>query len=51
MRTTTDKPHLAAFGTLLPEDQFEALLYLAEGFSPGQLRPPAAIDAHMPSRC
>jgi len=34
VRTIVDKPQLEAFGTLLPEDQFEALQYLAEGFSP-----------------
>ncbi|QIK06139.1 UvrD-helicase domain-containing protein [Streptomyces sp. ID38640] len=34
VRTVIDKPQLQAFGTLLPEDQFEALEYLAEGFSP-----------------
>lgn len=33
VRTVIDKPQLEAFGTLLPEDQFEALQYLAEGFS------------------
>ncbi|MFI0815364.1 UvrD-helicase domain-containing protein [Streptomyces sp. NPDC021098] len=33
VRTIIDKPQLEAFGTLLPEDQFEALQYLAEGFS------------------
>ncbi|MFJ1595477.1 UvrD-helicase domain-containing protein [Streptomyces sp. NPDC088261] len=33
VRTITDKPQLEAFGTLLPEDQFEVLQYLAEGFS------------------
>ncbi|WP_201752797.1 UvrD-helicase domain-containing protein [Micromonospora rubida] len=34
VRTIIDKPQLEAFGTLLPEDQFEVLQYLAEGFSP-----------------
>ncbi|WP_331449190.1 UvrD-helicase domain-containing protein [Streptomyces prasinus] len=34
VRTVIDKPQLEAFGTLLPEDQFEVLQYLAEGFSP-----------------
>ncbi|MBA2946507.1 UvrD-helicase domain-containing protein [Streptomyces himalayensis] len=34
VRTIIDKPQLEAFGTLLPEDQFEALQYLAEGFRP-----------------
>lgn len=32
VRTIVDKPQLEAFGTLLPEDQFEVLQYLAEGF-------------------
>ncbi|GAA3491748.1 UvrD-helicase domain-containing protein [Streptomyces cremeus] len=34
VRTVIDKPQLEAFGTLLPEDQFEVLQYLAEDFSP-----------------
>ncbi|MFE1507038.1 UvrD-helicase domain-containing protein [Streptomyces sp. NPDC058726] len=34
VHTVIDKPQLEAFGTLLPEDQFEVLQYLAEGFSP-----------------
>ncbi|MGW3727981.1 UvrD-helicase domain-containing protein [Streptomyces sp. NPDC000851] len=34
VRTVIDKPQLEAFGTLLPEDQFEVLQYLAEEFSP-----------------
>ncbi|MGD9485204.1 DEAD/DEAH box helicase [Streptomyces sp. TRM70308] len=34
VRTIIDKAQLQAFQTLLPEDQFEALEYLAEGFSP-----------------
>ncbi|TKA11922.1 UvrD-helicase domain-containing protein [Actinacidiphila oryziradicis] len=34
IRTIIDKPQLEAFGTLLPEDQFEVLQYLAEGFKP-----------------
>ncbi|MEU5943757.1 UvrD-helicase domain-containing protein [Micromonospora sp. NPDC047548] len=34
VRTIVDKPQLEAFGTLLPEDQFEVLQYLAENFSP-----------------
>ncbi|MFH8973570.1 UvrD-helicase domain-containing protein [Streptomyces sp. NPDC017890] len=34
VRTIIDKAQLEAFGTLLPEDQFEALQYLAEGFPP-----------------
>ncbi|MEU4551852.1 UvrD-helicase domain-containing protein [Micromonospora violae] len=33
VRTIIDKPQLDAFGTLLPEDQFEVLQYLAEGFT------------------
>ncbi|MFV2084405.1 UvrD-helicase domain-containing protein [Micromonospora sp. LOL_021] len=33
-RTIVDKAQLEAFGTLLPEDQFEVLQYLAEGFTP-----------------
>ncbi|MGI5144315.1 UvrD-helicase domain-containing protein [Streptomyces sp. CA-106110] len=34
VRTVIDKAQLEAFGTLLPEDQFEVLQYLAEGFEP-----------------
>ncbi|MEU9942639.1 UvrD-helicase domain-containing protein [Streptomyces lavendulae] len=37
VRTVIDKPQLEAFGTLLPEDQFEALQYLAEGFTPEEV--------------
>jgi superfamily I DNA/RNA helicase len=37
VRTIVDKPQLDAFGTLLPEDQFEVLQYLAEGFSPDEV--------------
>ncbi|MCM2387304.1 UvrD-helicase domain-containing protein [Streptomyces albipurpureus] len=37
VRTIVDKPQLEAFGTLLPEDQFEALQYLAEGFTPDEV--------------
>ncbi|GGM24635.1 UvrD-helicase domain-containing protein [Micromonospora yangpuensis] len=37
VRTITDKPQLEAFGTLLPEDQFEVLQHLAEGFSPDEV--------------
>ncbi|NES28141.1 AAA family ATPase [Micromonospora terminaliae] len=37
VRTITDKPQLEAFGALLPEDQFEVLQYLAEGFSPDEV--------------
>ncbi|MBN1174069.1 MAG: AAA family ATPase [Micromonosporaceae bacterium] len=34
VRTITDTSQLEAFGGLLPEDQFEVLQFLAEGFSP-----------------
>ena len=37
VRTIIDKPQLEAFGSLLPEDQFEVLQYLAEGFSPEEV--------------
>ncbi|MGW2649254.1 UvrD-helicase domain-containing protein [Streptomyces sp. NPDC001393] len=37
VRTIVDKAQLEAFGTLLPEDQFEVLQYLAEGFSPEEV--------------
>ncbi|MFD7475172.1 UvrD-helicase domain-containing protein, partial [Streptomyces sp. NPDC059837] len=37
VRTVVDKPQLEAFGTLLPEDQFEVLQYLAEGFGPEEV--------------
>lgn len=37
VRTVVDKPQLEAFGTLLPEDQFEVLQYLAEGFGPQEV--------------
>ncbi|GLW33301.1 UvrD-helicase domain-containing protein [Actinoplanes regularis] len=37
VRTIVDKVQLDAFGTLLPEDQFEVLQYLAEGFSPDEV--------------
>ncbi|MEV5693055.1 UvrD-helicase domain-containing protein [Micromonospora globbae] len=37
VRTLTDKQQLDAFGALLPEDQFEVLQYLAEGFSPDEV--------------
>ncbi|MFB7288119.1 UvrD-helicase domain-containing protein [Actinacidiphila glaucinigra] len=33
VRTVIDRTQLDAFGTLLPEDQFEVLTFLAEGFS------------------
>jgi superfamily I DNA/RNA helicase len=52
VRTVVDKPQLEAFGTLLPEDQFEVLQFLAEGFSPEEvhrdvvgLRRPAGTEA------
>ncbi|MGN9845089.1 UvrD-helicase domain-containing protein [Nonomuraea sp. H19] len=37
VRTIIDKPQLNAFASLLPEDQFEVLQYLAEGFSPQEV--------------
>ncbi|MGW5080316.1 UvrD-helicase domain-containing protein [Micromonospora echinospora] len=37
VRTIVDKVQLDAFGTLLPEDQFEVLQYLAEGFRPDEV--------------
>jgi hypothetical protein len=37
VRTVVDKPQLEAFGSLLPEDQFEALQCLAEGFDPAEV--------------
>ncbi|MFD8272006.1 UvrD-helicase domain-containing protein [Streptomyces flaveolus] len=37
VRTIIDKPQLEAFGTLLPEDQFEVLQYLGEGFGPEEV--------------
>lgn len=37
VRTITDKPQLLAFATLFPEDQFEVLFYLAEGYSPDEV--------------
>jgi len=36
-RTIIDKPQLEAFSTLFPEDQFEVLQFLAEGFSPEEV--------------
>ncbi|WP_406407717.1 UvrD-helicase domain-containing protein [Streptomyces sp. NBC_01643] len=36
-RTIIDRPQLDAFGTLLPEDQFEVLTFLAEGFKPEEV--------------
>jgi superfamily I DNA/RNA helicase len=37
VRTIIDKPQLQAFATLFPEDQFEVLFYLAEGYSPDEV--------------
>jgi superfamily I DNA/RNA helicase len=37
VRTIIDRPQLDAFGALLPEDQFEVLQFLAEGFSPDEV--------------
>ncbi|MFF3323670.1 UvrD-helicase domain-containing protein [Streptomyces sp. NPDC002889] len=37
VRTIIDRPQLDAFGTLLPEDQFEVLTFLAEGFKPDEV--------------
>ncbi|MFD8174921.1 UvrD-helicase domain-containing protein [Streptomyces sp. NPDC059709] len=37
VRTVIDKAQLEAFVTLLPEDQFEVLQYLAEGFPPEEV--------------
>ncbi|SOE56880.1 UvrD-like helicase C-terminal domain-containing protein [Streptomyces sp. OV198] len=37
VRTIIDKAQLHAFETLLPEDQFEVLHFLAEGFSPDEV--------------
>ncbi|WP_338932302.1 UvrD-helicase domain-containing protein [Streptomyces netropsis] len=37
VRTIIDKPQLEAFGNLLPEDQFEVLQYLTEGFGPEEV--------------
>lgn len=37
VRTVISKPQLEAFASLLPEDQFEVLQYLAEGFSPEEV--------------
>ncbi|MFK0249513.1 UvrD-helicase domain-containing protein [Amycolatopsis azurea] len=36
-RAIGDKPQLEAFGGVLPEDQFEVLQFLAEGFSPEEV--------------
>uniref|UniRef100_UPI0007848547 UvrD-helicase domain-containing protein n=1 Tax=Herbidospora sakaeratensis TaxID=564415 RepID=UPI0007848547 len=37
VRTIIDQTQLEAFATLLPEDQFEVLQYLAEGFTPEEV--------------
>lgn len=37
VRTVVDRAQLEAFGPLLPEDQFEALQYLAEGFDAAEV--------------
>ncbi|MEU5563612.1 hypothetical protein [Micromonospora musae] len=37
VRTITDKRQPDALSTLLPEDQFEVLQYLAEGFTPDEV--------------
>ncbi|MCP3818400.1 AAA family ATPase [Streptomyces sp. A3M-1-3] len=37
VRTVIDRAQLDAFGTLLPEDQFEVLQFLAEGFTPEEV--------------
>jgi superfamily I DNA/RNA helicase len=37
VRTIIDQPQLNAFAGLLPEDQFEVLQYLAEGFTPEEV--------------
>lgn len=52
-RAIGDKPQLEAFGGVLPEDQFEVLQFLAEGFSPEEVyrdvvttrRPAATSDS------
>ncbi|RKR90546.1 UvrD-like helicase family protein [Micromonospora pisi] len=53
VRTIIDKPQLEAFSALFPEDQFEVLQYLAEGFTPDEVyrdvvaeRRPADADDH-----
>jgi superfamily I DNA/RNA helicase len=52
VRTIADRPQLDAFGALLPEDQFEVLQYLSEGFTAEEVyrdvvaeRRPAQVDA------
>lgn len=37
VRTVIDRTQLDAFGTLMPEDQFEVLTFLAEGFTPEEV--------------
>ncbi|MFJ2863918.1 UvrD-helicase domain-containing protein [Kitasatospora sp. NPDC087314] len=37
VRTVVDRPQLEAFGTLLPEDQFEVLQFLVEGYTPEEV--------------
>ncbi|UGQ11291.1 DEAD/DEAH box helicase [Yinghuangia sp. ASG 101] len=51
-RALTDKTQLEALGGLMPEDQFEVLQFLAEGFTPDEIyrevvtaRRPAVTDA------
>jgi superfamily I DNA/RNA helicase len=51
-RAISNKAQLEAFASLLPEDQYEVLLYLAEGFSPEEVyrdvvaeRRPAVAEA------
>ncbi|WP_345025849.1 UvrD-helicase domain-containing protein, partial [Streptomyces sedi] len=56
-RVITDKAQLEAFGSLMPEDQFEALWLLAEGFDPDDVyrdlvaaRKAVVVDAAVESR-
>ncbi|MEO3791311.1 DEAD/DEAH box helicase [Nonomuraea sp. B10E15] len=56
VRTIIDKTQLEAFASLFPEDQFEVLQYLAEGFTPEEVyrdvvaeRRPAGDQAGEPS--
>lgn len=37
VRTLINRQQLEAFGTLLPEDQYEVLFFLADGYSPEQV--------------
>ncbi|MFK3734886.1 UvrD-helicase domain-containing protein [Streptomyces sp. NPDC088090] len=37
VRTVTERSQLDAFGTLLPEDQFEVLTFLADGYPPEEV--------------